>query len=119
MPRTPRIDGLAMHSPAAQLYVYYRVRAVDAPALIAAVRRMQADWQAALPGLVCGLSQRADEHSAATELTLMETYAVAPGVPPLPALPPNWPQELEARARTQLAPWLLGERHVEVFVPCA
>jgi Domain of unknown function (DUF4936) len=96
---------------AARLYVYYRVRPGDAPVLIAAVRALQAQWQAAHPGLVCSLSQRGD--AAAEALTLMETYAHAGGVPA------NWQAEIERDARDQLGAWIVGERHVEVFVPCA
>lgn len=95
----------------AQLYIYYRVRPIDAPKLIAAVRALQAGWQATLPGLICTLSQRADND---TELvTLMETYTCAQGVAT------QWQQEIERSATAKLALWFVGERHVEVFVPCA
>lgn len=96
---------------AAQLYVYYRVRLGEAPVLIAAVRALQAQWQAAHPGLACSLSQRAD--AAAEALTLMETYTYPGGVPS------NWQAEIERDAHEQLGAWIVGERHVEVFMPCA
>jgi hypothetical protein len=57
------------------------------------------------------LSQRGD--AAAEALTLMETYAHAGGVPA------NWQAEIERDARDQLGAWIVGERHVEVLVPCA
>ena len=98
-------------SRAATLYVYYRVQAADAPALIAAVRELQALWQAALPGLTCTLSQRAD--NPAGSLTLMETYSHAAG------LAPQWQQQIEQVSRERLAGWILGARQVEVFVACA
>ena len=98
-------------SGAATLYVYYRVQPADAPALIAAVRELQAGWQAALPGLTCTLSQRAE--TPAGSLTLMETYSHAAGVPP------QWQLQIEHVARERLAGWIIGERRVEVFVPCA
>lgn len=98
-------------SPNAQLYVYYRVRPADAPTLIKAVRELQAGWQAALPGLVCTLSQRTDND--ADLLTLMETYACVQGVAK------QWRRKIEHGAAEKLAAWLVGERHVEVFVPCA
>ena len=96
---------------AATLYVYYRVQPADAPALIAAVRELQAGWQAALPGLTCTLSQRAE--NPAGSLTLMETYSHAAG------LAPQWQQQIEHAARERLAGWIVGARQVEVFVPCA
>ena len=98
-------------SGAATLYVYYRVQAADAPALTAAVRELQAGWQAALPGLACTLSQRAD--NPAGSLTLMETYSHAAG------LAPQWQLQIEQVARERLAGWIIGTRQVEVFVPCA
>jgi hypothetical protein len=96
---------------AAQLYVYYRARHSDAPALIAAVRELHAHWQAAHPGLVCTLNRRVDD--SADALTLIETYAQADGVPS------GWRRESEREAAERLGEWIIGERHVEVFVPCA
>ncbi len=96
---------------AANQYVYYRVRPADAPALIAAVRALHATWQAALPGLACTLSQRAE--IGAELLTLMETYSHAEG------LGQAWQRDIERAARDRLAAWIVGERHVESFVPCA
>lgn len=95
----------------AQLYVYYRVQPADLPALIAAVHALQSDLQAVLPGVVCTLSQRAEPGDG--PLTLMETYAHPRGVGA------DWQQEIERSARERLAAWSVGERHVEVFVPCA
>ena len=96
---------------AAQVFVYYRVQAVDAAAAIAAVRTFQNDLQALMPGLNCTLSQRADDSGEL--LTLMETYAHAEGVGPA------WTREIERLAHDALAAWTVGERHLEVFVPCA
>ena len=100
-----------MNAGAAQVYVYYRVRRSDAPALIAAVRELHARWQAAHPGLVCTLSRRVDD--SADALTLMETVAHTDGVPAA------WQNALEREAVERLGAWTVGERHVEVFVPCA
>lgn len=96
---------------AAQLYIYYRVRAGDAASAIADVRAMQRGLQATLPGLVCTLSQRADNKRA--RRTLMETYALAGGVSVAHQ------HAIDDAARAQLSAWIVGERHVEVFEPCA
>jgi quinol monooxygenase YgiN len=96
---------------AARVYVYYRVRPADASAVIAAVRALHARLQAAMPGLSCTLSRRAEQDGDL--LTLMETYAHADGVPA------DWQGAIERGAQEQLAAWIVGARHVEVFVPCA
>ncbi len=93
-----------------QIYVYYRVPPRDAAALILAVRHLQAELAAALPGLLCGLSRRIE--TGAKLLTLMEIYAHPSG------LTAAWQRELEDRAATQLADWTVGTRHVECFAPC-
>ena len=95
----------------AQVFVYYRVRAASAAAAIAAVQAGQADLRVTLPGLACTLSRRADE--AAEHLTLMETYAHATGVTAAAQ------HDIERQMRAALEAWLVGERHIEVFVPCA
>ncbi len=95
-----------------QHFVYYRVRREHRGQAEAAVRALHAQWQARWPGLRCGLYRRADPAVGdAEEATLMETYdgLSAPGAA----------AEVEALARSRLAPWLVGERHVEVFEPCA
>lgn len=99
-----------MSSGAAQVFVYYRVRAEDAAAAIAAVQACQARLRLTWPGLVCTLSRRADE--AAEHVTLMETYAHADGVAAAAR------REIERELGTAVQAWRLGERHVEVFVPC-
>ena len=95
----------------AQVFVYYRVSAADAAAAIAAVQVCQAHFRLASPGLVCTLSRRADD--AAEHLTLMETYAHADGVTAAVQ------RDIERQMRAALEAWLVGERHIEVFVPCA
>ena len=103
-----------MSAGAAQVFVYYRVRAVDAPLVIAAVHTAFIELQAALPGLDCRLSQRADEASQATELrTLMESYAHAAGVSAA------MQRAIEAQLPSLLTAWIVGERHTETFAPCA
>ena len=95
----------------AQVFVYYRVRAADAAAAIAAVRAGQAHLRLSLPGLACTLSRRADD--AAEHLTLMETYAHADAVTAAAQ------RDIERQMRAAIEAWLIGERHIEVFVPCA
>jgi hypothetical protein len=103
-----------MNAPPRQVFVYYRVAAIDLDTATSAVRSLQSRLQAQHPALHTGLLRRAEERDAATGLvTLMETYAASGGVSaPLQAA-------IEAEARAALAPWLRGERHAEVFVACA
>lgn len=96
---------------APQLYVYYRVRATHLGAAVAAVRGLHATWCAQQPGLQCELMQRADESAGA--VTLMEVYRGPEGISPA------WQQRIEREAGQALARWLDGERHREVFAPCA
>ena len=98
----------------AQLYVYYRVRPADAAAVIAAVGALHAGWRDRWPGLACTLARRVEERDGADEpLTLMETYHQPGGVPDA------CQREIERAARERLGAWIHGERHLEVFVPCA
>ena len=100
-----------MNSGAAQVFVYYRIRAVDAALAIAAVTAFQARLRASMPGLAASLSRRVD---ADAELpTLMETYSRT-GV-----AGNDWQRDVEGQANEALAAWIVGARHVEVFVPCA
>ena len=100
-----------MHD-AAQVFVYYRVKAEDADQVIAAVRTMQRELCAAVPGLRCSLGQR--EEIAETEwLTLMETYSSDAQDSPA------WRNTVEALAAQRLQHWIDGERHIETFLPCA
>ena len=100
-----------MSESATQIFVYYRVRAADVPLAIATVRAAFVDLKAALPGLVCSLSQRADEVGELR--TLMETYAHAAGVSS------DTRRTIEDRLQSALVAWIVGERHAEAFVPCA
>jgi hypothetical protein len=96
------------------LFVYYRVRASDRAALVAAARAMQARWHARVPGLQARLHERADAARPQDgTITLMETYAAPKGI--AAALQAT----IEDEARAELGRWIVGDRHVEVFVPCA
>ena len=96
---------------AANLYVYYRVRLADAAQLVAAVDTLQARLRIAIPGLVCSLSQRLDD--GAKGPTFMETYSHAEG------LSPPSQQLIEEHMGPALRAWIVGDRHVERFTPCA
>lgn len=95
----------------ARFYVYYRVRAADEPVAVEAVRTMQAAWASTLPGLHCEVLRRAPEH--AVHVTLMEVYQREGGIDL------SSRAAIEVDANTTLARWLIGERHGEVFEPCA
>ena len=79
-------------------YVYYRVRADDAAAAISAVQTVHA-----LRGAVELLCRTPVEGAL---LTLMEVYAADDAAAAA---------AVERDAALALAPWLVGERHVEVF----
>ena len=100
-----------MNSQAAQVFVYYRVQAADVTAAIAAAHALQVHLRALMPGLSCTLSRRVDND--AERPTLMETYGHVDGVGP------DRQRDIERLAGDALAAWLIGERHVEIFVPCA
>jgi Domain of unknown function (DUF4936) len=89
------------------LFIWFRVGREHEVAAIAALRELQAQWS----GLQCELLRRADEPGG--QVTLMEVYRHACGVTA------DWQQRIEREAQARLAPWLIGERHTEVFEPCA
>jgi len=83
----------------------------DAALAIAAIAAFQSRLRASMPGLSGTLSRRVDD--AVDLLTLMETYAHAD------ASSPDWQRDVERLAQEKLVAWIVGERHVEVFAPCA
>jgi hypothetical protein len=96
------------------LFVYYRVRASDRKIFVAAARALQSRWRARIPGLQPRLHERADAAGPQDgTVTLMETYALPAGIDP--ALQAT----IEDEARAELGRWIVGDRHVEVFVSCA
>jgi Domain of unknown function (DUF4936) len=92
-----------------RLFIYFRVTCENEAAAVAAVRELQAAWQVAVPGLRCELLRRAEQSG---NVTLMETYSHSAGVGV--ALQ----ERIEREAAMRLSQWLVGERHVEVFLPC-
>jgi predicted kinase len=87
------------------LYVYYKVRELDAAALAPRVRAMQAAL-AASQGVASQLKRRPASHDGIE--TWMEVY---------PGVPDAFPELLaQAAAQAGLDPLLAGPRRAEVFV---
>ena len=98
-----------------ELYVYYRVRSVDATAAEAQVSRLQADLRAMTPGLGARLLRRPGDVDG--RQTWMEIYAIDPAVDAA-GVSPALEGVIEARAAERLT-CIDGSRHVEVFMACA
>lgn len=97
-----------------ELFVYYRVRAADAPVARVAVLALQARLRQMFPGLHARLLQRSGPPGEAQ--TWMETYAFNPlhGARDITL---QIQQEIESQARC-VTDHIDGARHVEVFVQC-
>jgi hypothetical protein len=113
-------------APALLACVYYRVGADDAARAIAAVREFQRGLPArfgALDAQVLVRSPLPDAAPApATDPTLMETYRLAlPGPASSDAAAARVRDFLAAlaTAAAPLGAWQRGDRHVELFAPCA
>jgi hypothetical protein len=89
-------------------YVYYRVAAGAADEVLGRVHALHERWRAAVPSLRCERLRRVD--AEAGTVTLMEVLHGASSAQ-LDAF--------EAEAQRELAPWLVGDRHVERFERCA
>jgi hypothetical protein len=103
--------------PGRRWFIYYRVPAARRNEVLAALQAAQAELRVRCPGLWARVMQRADTAAASVELTLMECYGSE-----APALGLSDDAVRAAIAETvapQVAPWLIGERHAEVFDPCA
>ena len=73
---------------------------------------LQSEVATRWPGLRGRLMRRAENRPAATgDVTLMEIYE---GLPSAEAA-----ADVERQASLRLATWLVGQRHVEDFEPCA
>jgi hypothetical protein len=95
-----------------QLFIYWRVAAVDLPAALGTLRGWQAGLSAQQPGLRYALYQRID--GAQAEVTVMESYAIE-SAQPHAGLDEALCRYIESAGQAQLQPWLRGARHVEVF----
>ncbi|MFZ2989192.1 DUF4936 family protein [Ideonella sp.] len=117
------VRGLEAIDTATAWFIYYKVSAANLPEVVAEVARFQAALCSADAALVARLMRRPAE--SAGVCTLMETYAwvshpamAMEGAAHLSRPEPVLPEAI-VRAAAGLAPWLLGPRHVEAFVPCA
>ena len=93
------------------VFIYFRVARESEAQVAAAVRELQAGWQAQMPGLHCELLRRSDQPG--NVVTLMETYWCSGGVST------EWQERIERDVTASASAWLIGDRHVEVFEPCA
>ena len=114
-------DGMTAQACApgsAELFVYYRVRALDAASVLAAVHAMQRKLEAACPGLQARVLRRRSE--AEGPQTWMEVYSVEAGGTAGDPSGCSSAEELAAlveRHADVLMRWIDGERTVETFVP--
>ncbi len=102
-----------------ELFIYYRAKVDDAPALQAAVAELHANLRSRFPGLQARLLRRPE---AADGLhTWMETYALpssADHAAPR-GISDALHAQIEQEARATLSAWIVGPRHVELFDACA
>ncbi len=98
-----------------ELFIYYRSQEEHGAQVQARVHEFQARLRRAHPGLQARLLRRPEvKHGL---ITWMETYAIEP-MSPRPERDDTLPQQIESAA-TCLQGFIEGERHIEVFVPCA
>ncbi|WP_418314714.1 DUF4936 family protein [Piscinibacter sakaiensis] len=100
---------------APEIFIYYRIAALHEPAVTPAVAQFQAALRSEFGALQTRLLRRHD--GGDEELTLMEVYVQAAADADRLATS-ELLAAIEQAARV-IAPWLLGERHIEVFEPCA
>lgn len=103
--------------PGRRWFVYYRVPAARRDEVLAALQTGQARLRACCPGLWARVMQRADTAASSVELTLMECYGSEAAT--LDLSDDAVRAAIAATVAPQTAPWLIGERHTEVFDPCA
>jgi hypothetical protein len=96
------------------LFVYYRIAAHDRSSVVAAVGDLQARWRQRIADLKATVLERLDSEGRLDGMaTLMETYTTPQGMTEAEQA------AIERDARADLGRWIVGERHIEVFVPCA
>ena len=98
-----------------ELFVYYRVRSIDARAAQDAVLALHAELVERCPGLRARLLRRPEETDG--QQTWMETYSTDPMRVPA-GITEAMQADIEARAHG-LSPFVQGTRHTEVFIACA
>lgn len=98
-----------------ELFIYYRSREEHASAVQARVLEFQARLRRDHPALLARLLRRPEVKSGL--ITWMETYSVDP-MTTGPRLDEALLRQIEVHAQC-LSDVVEGERHIEVFVPCA
>jgi Domain of unknown function (DUF4936) len=98
-----------------ELFIYYRLRSVDAPTARLVVQEFQTLLCKRYPQLIARLLYR-PEHAHGIE-TWMETYSTDPAQS-CDGVSVGLQSDIEAHAFA-LAPLLASARHTEVFVACA
>jgi hypothetical protein len=98
-----------------ELFIYYRSRVECEAEVAAQVRRFQARLTLEHPTLVARLLRRPEAKDGL--LTWMETYAFTT-MNPAPAIDANLQRQIESFAACMQG-LIDGERHTEVFIPCA
>jgi len=98
-----------------ELFIYYRIRVDAARAALDAALALQARLRERHPGLTARLLRRPEEQDQ--QQTWMEIYAL-PRDGEAAGVTPQLEAEIAAAA-IALAPFIVGTRHTEVFVPCA
>ena len=100
-----------------ELFIYYRLRSIDAEAARGLVLEFQAQLRTLYPQLMTRLLHRLDpDDETGGRQTWMETYSTDPMREPV-GITAELQSVIEAAA-TVLAPLLDGPRHTEVFTAC-
>jgi hypothetical protein len=92
-----------------ELFIYFRAQVQDDAAVKAAVLQMQDQFRCVWPGLTARLLQRPETHDGLR--TWMEVYAMQGGA----GVSLSQQSAIESAAQSAV-PWVVGKRHVEVFV---
>jgi len=100
-----------------ELFIYYRLRSIDAEAARGLVLDFQAQLRTQCPQLMARLLQRPDpDDETGARQTWMEIYSTDPMREPA-GITAELQSVIEAAAGV-LAPLLDGPRHTEVFTAC-
>lgn len=102
------------HRPGA--FIYYQIHQNELAAAVAAVQSFQARWRVAQAGREASVWRRPGTRDG--QVTLMEIYLPEPGVALGDAFEAQL-HALDAEVASLLRPLQAGQRHVEVFTPCA
>ena len=97
-----------------ELFIYYRIRSIHAPAAQALVHGFQGRLRVLHPPLISRLLRRPDE--ADGRQTWMETYSTDPMLDTT-GITAELQSTIEAQAHA-LLPLIDGPRHTEVFIAC-